>query len=55
MSWVRQALRILVKDLQIEWRGRARGVALFAFAGLMILLVNHAWPSELDAEEDQAA
>ena len=27
----------------------------FAAAGLMILLVNHAWPSELDAEEDQAA
>ncbi|HJN76386.1 MAG TPA: heme exporter protein CcmB [Myxococcota bacterium] len=42
MSWVRQALRILVKDLQIEWRGRARGVALFAFAGLMILLFSFA-------------
>ena len=42
MSWPRQALRILVKDLQIEWRGKARVVALFAFAGLMILLFSFA-------------
>jgi hypothetical protein len=27
----------------------------FAATVLMILLVNYAWPSELDSEEDQAA
>jgi len=42
MSWPAQALRILRKDLHIEWRSRARVVALFAFAGLMILLFSFA-------------
>lgn len=38
MSWPGQALRILRKDLQIEWRGKARALALATFAGILLLL-----------------
>lgn len=38
MSWPRQALRILRKDLHIEWRGKARAIALATFAGVLLLL-----------------
>ncbi|MCP4810785.1 MAG: transcriptional regulator [Proteobacteria bacterium] len=42
MSWVGQAVRILRKDLQIEWRGKARAFALATFAGILLLLFSFA-------------
>ena len=55
MSWIGQALRIFRKDLHIEWRGRARGIALFAFAGLMILLFSFAIGPDTKALQKHAA
>ena len=39
---MRQVLAVLRKDLLIEWRGRARSIAMGAYAFMLVLLFSFA-------------
>lgn len=46
MSVITQTVAVMGKDLRIEWRGRARAIAVAGFAGTVLLLFSFAASGE---------
>jgi len=51
---MRQVLVVLRKDLLIEWRGRARGIAMGAYAFMLVLLFSFAVGPDTSALQQHA-